>query len=323
MKGRLFLITVLLACYFAACNNTRDKAGNSNGNVITIACLKGPSSMGIIKFTDSINTAGSQNIKIEILNEPIQVRKMMIEGNADFAFLPANMAAITYNKGLNYKLIAISGWGNLYLTGQDTVIKEWGDLRNKKVNVMAKGMVPDVVFRQLLEKNGIMPDKDITLDYSFPTHIDLANAVAAGQAELGVIAEPMVSMAMHRNKQLHTILDLNSEWNRLQGVPMAQTAFIGRTGTLQDEPQMTAQIISACKRSFLWVNNNPDSAAVLIVKYDILPDHEVAANSIPRSNINFVIARNIHTQILEFLDIFYKMNPDIIGGKIPDENFFY
>lgn len=288
-----------------------------------IATLKGPSSMGMIKLIDSINNAGNTNIQIDIMNDPIQVRKMMLDGTADFAILPTTMAAILYNKGLDYRLIAIPGWGTLYLVGEDTTINSWNDIRNKRVNVMAKGMTPDVVFRYLLQKNGINPDKDITLDYSFPTHIDLANAIAARQAKLGVIPEPLVSLVMHKNKKLHPIFDLNLEWNKQQSTSIAMTAFLGSNSILKDSPQLAEQLISSYKNSVQWVNQNPDSAATLIVKYGILPDYQVALQSIPRSNLNFVRANKIQTQIDEYLKVFYDMNPDIIGGKIPDENFFY
>ncbi|AHW61681.1 NitT/TauT family transport system substrate-binding protein [Draconibacterium orientale] len=279
--------------------------------------------MGMIKLIDSINNAGNTNIQIDIMNDPIQVRKMMLDGTADFAILPTTMAAILYNKGLDYRLIAIPGWGTLYLVGEDTTINSWNDIRNKRVNVMAKGMTPDVVFRYLLQKNGINPDKDITLDYSFPTHIDLANAIAARQAKLGVIPEPLVSLVMHKNKKLHPIFDLNLEWNKQQSTSIAMTAFLGSNSILKDSPQLAEQLISSYKNSVQWVNQHPDSAATLIVKYGILPDYQVALQSIPRSNLNFVRANKIQTQIDEYLKVFYDMNPDIIGGKIPDENFFY
>ena len=188
---------------------------------------------------------------------------------------------------------------------------------------MAKEMTPDVLFRHLLEENGINPEKDIILDYSFPTHIDLANAVAAGQAKLGVLSEPQVSLVMKRNKNIHLIFDLNSEWNRIEGIPIAQTAFMGKESVLVNDPEMTEKIVRACERSVQWVNDNPDSAAAMIVKYKILPDQEVAFNAIPRSNMKFRMASEISAQITEYLDIFYKMNPDIIGGKLPDENFIY
>ena len=160
------------------------------------------------------------------------------------------------------------------------------------------------------------------LDYRFPTHIDLANAVAAGEAELGVLSEPQVSLVMSRNNSVHTIFDLNNEWNKIKDTPIAQTAFVVKGSLLRSDPQMVERIISACERSVRWVNNNPDSAARLIVKYNILPDNKVAVNAIPRSNMNFIRAHDIRYDIEKYFTVFYKMNPDIIGGKIPDENFY-
>jgi NitT/TauT family transport system substrate-binding protein len=320
MINRLFILIVFIFL-LAGCRNP---AQNKESKIsYKIATLKGPSAMGMIKLIDSISNAGNSDIQIDILNEPIQVRKMMLDGTADFAILPTTMAAILYNKGLDYRLIAIPVWGTLYLFGEDTTITCWEDLRNKKVNVMEKGMTPDVLFRYLLQKNGIDPDKDITLDYSFPTHIDLANAVAAGQAVLGVISEPLVSLVMHKNKNVHPIFNLNLEWNKQEGIPIAQTAFLGKEDIIKDNPRLVEQLVSAYQKSTQWVNQNPDSAATLIVKYNILPDYEVALQSIPRSNLNFVRANKIQTQIDEYLKIFYDMNPEIIGGKIPDENFIY
>jgi NitT/TauT family transport system substrate-binding protein len=39
--------------------------------------------------------------------------------------------------------------------------------------------------------------------------------------------------------------------------------------------------------------------------------------------MNFSRVHGIKDQVNEYLSVFFKMNPDIIGGKMPDENFFY
>jgi len=310
-----------LAFLLYGCRNSTQNAGSIS--TYTIATLKGPSSMGMIKLIDSLSHGNKHSVLVKILNEPLQVRKMMIDGTADFAILPTTMAAIVYNKGLNCQLIAIPVWGTLYLFGSDTTITRWKDLRGKTVNVMARGMTPDVLFRYLLQKNGINPDRDITLDYSFPTHIDLANAIAAGQADLGVISEPLASLAMQNNKTVRRIFSLNDEWSRYEGIPIAETAFMAKTSVIKNNRQIVEKLISGYESSTKWVNQNPDSAAMLIVKYNILPNAEVALNAIPRSNLKFVRANGIQPQIEAYLNVFYKMNPDIIGGKIPDEDFFY
>jgi NitT/TauT family transport system substrate-binding protein len=310
------LITIVVGCK----NPAKDSKTQST---LAIATLKGPSSMGMVKLIDSLESAESPNIVVEILNEPIQVRKMIIDGSADFAILPTTMAALIYNKGLEYQLIAVPVWGTLYLFGSDTTITNWEHLIGKRVHVMAKGMTPDVLFRYLLEKNGINPESDLKLDYSFPTHIDLANAIASGQANLGVISEPMVSLAMHKNKSIKPIFDLNYEWQKSLNMPIPQTALLVKKGIAVNHPEIVEQLLVSYEASSKWVNQYPDSAANLIIKHKILPNYEVAFNAIPRSNLKFVRAKGITMQVEEYLRVFYQMNPDIVGGKIPDENFYY
>jgi NitT/TauT family transport system substrate-binding protein len=279
--------------------------------------------MGMIKLIDSLEQEKNCSMEVRIMNEPIQVRKMVIDGSADFAILPTTMAALLYNKGFDYQIIAIPVWGTLYLLGSDTEVTDWEDLRDRRVHVMAKGMTPDVLFRFLLKKNGLDPEKDITLDYRFPTHIELANAVAAGQTEFAVISEPLVSLTMQNNKAIFPIIDLNHEWKKLHDVPLAQTALIAKRSIIESNPQLVEELLLKYEESTKWVNENPNLASSLIVKYNILPNSTVALSAIPRSNLNFVRAKCINIQIEDYLKVFYDMNPDIVGGKIPDENFYY
>lgn len=313
---KIYLIIILFLAITACKQQTEIQK-------IKIATLKGPSAMGMVKMIDSLNNTPNANIEITIYNEPIQVRKLMLENEVDFAILPTTMGAILYNKNIPYQLAAIPVWGTLYLFGNDTSIQSWDNLKGKRIHLMAKGMTPDVLFRHLLIKNGIDPEKDIELDYSFPTHVDLANAVAAGQADLGVISEPLVSLVMQKNKKVYPIFDLNKEWQKVNNnIPIAQTALLVKTEFAKNNPDKLQEILKNYKQSTNWVNKNKDEAAKLIVKYDILPNIEVAKSSIPRSNLNFEEANEIENQINEYLKIFFEMNPDIVGGKIPDNNFY-
>jgi NitT/TauT family transport system substrate-binding protein len=310
--GALIWIFLLSGCG----NQTPDRK-------IVIATLKGPSSMGMIRLIDSLGHDQAHQAEVAILNEPLQVRKMMIDGTADFAILPSTMAAIVYNKGMDYRLLAIPVWGTLYLTGKDTTIRRWENLKGKRIFVMARGMTPDVLFRYLLLKNGLNPDKDVLLDYKFPTHIDLAQAVMAGQADLAVISEPMASMAIKKNPALRRIFSLNDEWSRFEGVPIAETAFLGKGNMLREQREKAEKILSSYAISTDWVIQHPDSAAALMVKYGILPDQDAALHAIPRINLKFVRAKAVEKEIRDYFEVFYRMNPDIIGGKIPDEGFIY
>ncbi len=315
--SHLLVITLLL---YGCGSRTQN---NANSPEYSIATLKGPSAMGMIRIIDSLNHGSGHSLEVKILNEPLQVRKMMLDGTADFAILPTTMAAIMYNKGLKYKLVGIPVWGTLYLAGSDPGVNNWEDLRNKRIYVMARGMTPDVLLRYLLLKNGIAPDKDVILDYSFPTHIDLANAVAAGQAGLAIVSEPLASLVIKKNKDVGLIFDLEKEWKKFENTALAETAFLCSEDVIQGNPEIVKSLISAYAFSTNWVNQNPDSAAALIVKYGILPDADVAVNAIPGSNLRFEKAGDVKKEIEDYLNVFYKLNPDIVGGKMPDENFIY
>lgn len=323
MKKYLLIIIFLILQGFLYTNCRHGGKKEPGEGNLTIATLKGPSSMGMIKLIDSLDSGGPHSVKVTILNEPLQVRKMMIDGTADFVILPTTMAALTYNKGLGYRLAAIPVWGTLYLVGSDTTIKAWSDLKGRRVYVMARGMTPDELFRYLLKRNGIDPEKDISLDYSFPTHIDLASAVGAGRASPAVLSEPLASMVTHNNKNIHRIFSLNDEWALFAGIPLAETAFMVKNSVVRDNRELIERLLESYDASTRWVNNYPDNAASLIVKHNILPVYDAALAAIPLSNLKFVRAAGIKKEINEYLDVFYRMNPDITGGKIPDEDFIY
>ena len=310
----LLSFIILLSC----CSPHRKEKSND----ILIATLKGPSAVGMIKMIDDYNSSDSSNVSFNILSEPTQVRKMMIEGEADFAILPMNMAAAMYNKGLPYSLVAVPISGSLYLAGSEKQVRGWADLPSRKVNVMAKGMTPDALFRYLLTQNSLTPDKDVTLDYSFPSHTELASAIAAGRVTLGIITEPYLSLIMEKNPEIEPLIDLSREWEKIKGFPIAETAFLVRNELLSAKREKVEEILSGYAQSTEWVNAHPDSASALVVTYNIIPDAEAVRMSIPRSNLIFRRAKEHKTEIEAYLRTIYEMNPELIGGKMPDEEFY-
>jgi len=302
----------------AACNQTGVKDSG-----ITFLTLKGPSAMGMIGLIDNPGKVIPQKLSIEIMDEPMLLRAKILKDKPELAVLPLNMAAILYNKGLPYQVIAIPVWGTLYLFGSDSSVTNWQSIKNTRIFMMGKGTTPDVLFRYLLKVHDLIPDKDVILDYSFPTHIDLANAVSSGQAKLAVISEPLVSLARARNPDVVQIMDLNKEWaDAFPGNPaMPQTALIGRTDFILKHPDWVKKISEAWQLSIEEVNVNPRDAARKIVAHQILPDSAVAEKSIPGCHLKFRYADEIRSEIRQYLQVFFNFNPDAIGGKLPNEEF--
>ena len=321
MKNSILTLVfcVLLLAVLFSCGNSNSPRKRSH---YVIASLRGPSSLGMLQLIDSLNNTENATVEIVILNEPLQVRKMMLDGSADFAVLPTTMAALLYNKGVDYRLAAISTWGTLYLCGNDTTIHTWNDLRHNKIHLMAKNMTPDVLFRYLLKKNRLEPYQDVDLDYRFPNHIDLANATTAGIAPMSVLSEPYLSYAMIKNDNIHIIMSLHDEWEKVEGFEMPETAFICKGDLAEDNPQLVEKIVSIYEKSVGWANENVDDAAALAVKYEIVGDESAARNAIPRSNLRVARSEDVKDLVVNYLNAFHKMDSAIIGGKMPDEKFY-
>ncbi len=320
MKRLFYLISyiLLISTLLSSCDNSSEKSENT----YTLASLKGPSSIGLLPLIDSINNVENPSLEITISPEPLQVRKMMLEGTADFAILPSTTAALLYNKGLDYQLIAIPIWGTLSLCGTDESVNDWNDLKNKKVYLMAKGMTPDVLFRYLLKENDLHPYEDVELDYRFPTHIDLANAVIAGRADMAVLSEPYLSLALLKNNNLKRIFDLGDKWYELKEIPIAETALLCKKELLENNPEFVEKLLKIYSKSTDWVNDNLEASASLAVKHGIVPDSIAALNSIPHSNLKLRLTKDVKDLVKQYLNVFYEMDSVIIGGKMPDEEFY-
>ena len=290
---------------------------------IRIGLLNGPSAMSMVGLMESgCPGAGCEFI---IRNEPDQIRAMMHRGELDIAFLPITMASLTYNRGFKYQLLGVSGWGALYLIGKNLGIGQIADLKGKTVHMMGRGMTPDLLFRYLLSIAGLEPGKDIELNYSFPSHVELANIVRAGRAELGVLSEPMASMVMAQNPELVQVLDLQAAWDSLQEqrISMPQTAVMINKTFAENNRDAVSDLEKAMSDAIEWVRANPEESGKLIVKYGILPDEAVAALSVPRCNFAYQSAAEVKATLIDFYSLMAGLNPDSIGGSLPDDDFFY
>ena len=72
-----------------------------------------------------------------------------------------------------------------------------------------------------------------------------------------------------------------------------------------------------------FITEQPEQAAKLLVKHKILPNLEIAKQSIELCNIRYVGAFALLQEVNGYLNIFYEFSPNSIGGKVPDSGFIY
>ena len=335
-KLAIFLLISIFMFSLVACSTKNSNQQNSDSNTsnntsqsnidVNIAGLKGPTSIGMIKMFDEKPSLGKNITSIySVANTPDILVAKLVKKEVDIAALPTNVASKMYNKTNGaYKLAAINTFGMLYLVTNNVKINDWSDLKGKKINIIGKGSTPDYVFNFLLKKNGINPEKDVELDYSL-NQAELAQAIAANKVNIAVLPEPFVTMVIMKNKNVKISMNLQDEWEKIQGEnsPIAMGCIVVRTDFAKTHPKAVNTFLKEYEKSINWVNKNPEKAGILVKKFGVLDNAKLAEKAIPNCNIRFLNADKAKNTVNSFLKVLYDFTPSSVGGKLPDEGFFY
>ena len=316
------LLVIILLMSFEACTD-RDV---ENAVAVKVAVLKGPTGMGMVKLMED-NANHQENVKYEFIvsGAPDELIGKVVNGEVDMAALPTNMAATLYQKTHGQiQLTAVNTLGVLYIVENGTEINSINDLKGKKMYASGKGATPDYALRYILKQNGIDPEKDIEVDFSVQ-HAEVAATFAAGDAPIALLPQPHVTSALMKNKNARIALDLTEEWEKAaKGTSqLAVGCMVVQKDFAQKHEPVLSQFLQQYEQSVEWVNANAAEAGILIEKHGILPNAKLAETALPKCNIVFMDANESKDLLNGFYKVLFDFNPASVGGKIPDEAFYY
>lgn len=290
---------------------------------IMIGALKGPSGIGMAKlFETAPSPADGSIVRLVATGSADLMTAKLISGEYDAGVLPINIAAKLYTKGIPLRLAAIVGNGMISFLSSDTAIASLSDLRGKQVNVAGQGATPDFLFRRLLKGVGIDPDKDLRLDYSLP-YPEAATALAGGKIAYAVLPEPFATMAKTANPALRSPLDLGALWTMQTGqISYPMTAFVVSSKLATERPRAVMTMLEAYAASIDWVLAKRSEAGMLVEKFDLGLNADIASKAIPASAYVFTPAIAARPAVEAFLGVFLELAPASIGGKLPDDGFY-
>jgi NitT/TauT family transport system substrate-binding protein len=322
---RIFQVCTLMIC---AAMSLPAEGAQERREVFTVkaATLKGPSGFGTIKlFEDPPYLGEGVSLELEVLPTPQEMVARVSGGELDFAVFPANMGAKLYTEGPGYRLGAVVGLGALSVLSRDKSIDSWHDLEGRSVRAVGKGATPDYLLRYLLAENGLDAGEDVEIDFSVKSAPQLAQLLIGGKAETAVLPEPFITMVRLKSKGAVTaVLDFQSEWMRVQGSETAYpfTVVVVKPSLAEEHPELVAAFLDAYRGSIAWVNEEPAEAARLIGKYEILPA-AMAEPAIVHCNLVYIPAAEARGLMEEYLSVLLSFNPASVGGKLPDEDFYF
>lgn len=283
----------------------------------------GPLAISLVKiFKEKPSLGENVEVSYEAVKSPDVMAAQIIKGEVDFAVVPTNLAAKLHNKGVQYKLAASTVWGVLYVASSEE-INGWEELKGKEIYTIGRGLTPDILLRYLLTKNGLDPEKDLTIKYLAGPQ-ELAGFMIKGEATVAVVPEPMLSAVLMKNKDVKVVLDMQKEWEKVTGSSSyPQSSLIVKNEVIEKYPEILENFLAKYKESIEWVNENPAEAGKYVEELEIGLKAALAQKAISGSNLKYVEASEARPAIEQFLKVLVDFSAESIGGELPKDELYF
>lgn len=324
----LLMVVMLMLGLLASCGvNSPDASSVSSvpavKSTVNIAVLKGPTGIGASKLlVDSDDDKTANKYNYTIAGDPTEVNPKLINGTFDIAAVPTNVAALLYNNnGGKVKMIAINTLSVLYVLEKGNAVTDIKSLEGKTVYISGKGATPEYAIRTLLEKNDV---KNVTLEF-VDSHAQLGTMASAGQVDICVLPEPQVTAVTLKNKDMRVALDVNQLWKDAYGddTALAMGCVVARTDYIEQNPDAVSKFLTEYEKSVNYVNANVDDAAAVCAELGLVGSAAAGKNAIPRCNIVCVTGDQMKPLIEPYFEVLLSSNAKSIGGKLPDDEFYF
>lgn len=292
---------------------------------VRVAAIRGPTALGLLHLMDAHEQGNTRNnYYFELVGSPEQIPPMLVQGNIDIAAIPGNLASILHNHpDIDIQALAIVTLGVLHVVDTTGQIHSVADLVGRTIFVPGQGATPEFALNYVLEKNGLIPNVDVYIEFrSEPTEI--AALLETGGAEIALLPEPFVSTVLARIDGLRLALDLTEEWDRVQpDYGLIMSVVVGRRSFLEENPEAVAALLQEYAASIEFMTTNIPEAAQLAAQFEIIPNAAIAEMALPRTHITFLNGETMKQNLMGFYNVLYSQAPQSIGGRLPDENFFF
>ena len=274
---------------------------------------------GLVGKTDVQNWA---NVEV--------MKSLIVGGETDLVATPSYAGANLFNKGVPVRLVAMTVWGMLYILGPEGSSAQGVEgLKGKKVGVPMPNNMPDLVFRYLMAQKGIPLEggADGIEVAPYDQAPELVKALMSGQVEYAVLPEHVATVAQNQAKQAGKALDrtasLQEVWGEVTGgqarFPMAGVVMPQKLA--DSNTALVGGVLNELEEAVAKVNALDETAIAAITAKTEVPE-AVIKSVIPRLQLEMVPAQKAKTELEDFYTRLTTLSPDIVGGKMPADDFY-
>lgn len=291
-------------------------------SALTVGGPPSPPSLPILRMIESKAMGDAVQIDFKTWESVDNLGALASDPNVSFLALPLNNAVVMYNKGMELALMNVNTWSVMSMITTDPAVKEWKDLKGTTLYVPMKSSPVDYITQTFLKHKGLVPGQDITLQYT--QLAEGAQLLLSGKASTIVSIQPQITAIQMNNSQIRSIVDYKKEWQAVTGLQtdLPNAGLATKRSVVAKSPELAARFQQEYKKALEWTLANPKEAGQLANKYFKL-DAQVVEKAIPHMALEFAAAWDSREVLTTYYETLFAYSKDSIGGKLPDEQFYY
>ena len=187
----------------------------------------------------------------------------VISGEADIGFMGAEASVYAYQEGATDPVVNFAQLtqraGNFLVAREEMPDFKWEDLKGEKVLGGRKGGMPEMVFEYILKKNGMDPQKDLTIDQSIDFGSTAAAFTSDDSAAYTVEFEPSATI-LEKEGAGYVVASLGEASGY---VPY--TSYSAKASYMKENPEIIQKFTDALQKGMDYVQSHtPEEIAEVI-----------------------------------------------------------
>ncbi len=293
---------------------------------VNVFVLTGPTGIGAVRmWSDADAGKGKEEYHFSAVAAPDEIVSKLSSGDADIAAISTNLAAKLYQKTSGgIRVLAVNTLGVLHVLAHNgEEIGSLADLKGKTVVTTGQGANPEYIIRYLIEKNGLDPDADLSLSFKAEGG-ELVNVWATQPDAILIAPQPVATTICMKNEGAKSVLDLSEEWQKVSPESaLMMGCIVVRNEFFDAHPEAVADFLTDYQASVAAANEDPEGTGELCESYGIVPNAKIAAKAIPACNLCYIDGTEMQSGLSGYLTVLFDADPSSIGGKLPDDGFYY
>jgi NitT/TauT family transport system substrate-binding protein len=249
-------------------------ADSAAARELTVLVPKSTASLPLLLLAEQDPLPGV-DLRVEVfINHPRALARLL-RGDADLLYTGTSQGWENHLGGGPLVLVNTGTWGVSYLMGRDPGIRSFADLKGLRLAVPFPGSPLDFQTRTILHRQGLDPDREVTITYASPPQA--VGQLLQGQIDAAPLPEPLAT-SLEADKKLVRLIAYTRAWAEVSGGEAAspQVSLFATRSFSREHEALIAALVAAWRLATEQVAADPEAFARSFAVFLELPP-ELAA----------------------------------------------